>query len=433
MKDRYRTRKRQIEKDAKIDKKDTAGMRARLDRLLSPFFDHLTRSEARGNAAVMVKGLLSDLKRKNTESIAYRFGKKARALQLFVGTDDWEHQIILDRIAKETVKLIGEEDAVLAFDSSGFEKEGKMSAGVARQYLGRFGKVDNGQVGTFMAYVTRKEHVLVNGKLFVPQEWNDDPARCERAHIPKEEYKKHKTRHQHCLEMLDHQGGFLPHAWVTGDDELGKSSWFRRQLRKRNEKYVLAVPCDTNIRDKDLAPEYRGRGAIPKGKFRRVDDRKDFISDDEWIEVDIRDGEKHPLKMRLVIARVMARTENGKRGSGDEEWLIVVERPETNGVKYDYYFSNAPWTTSAAEFARVILASHRVEDCFRRAKDECGLAEYEVQSWLGWHHHMVLALLAAFFLTKETLRSKKKSINDGSDVWSVARRTTSPPRHTDLS
>ena len=408
MKDRYRMRRRQIEQDAKIDKKDAAGMRARLDRFLSPFFEHLPRSESRRNAALMVQGLLSDLKRKNTESIAYRFGQKARALQLFVGTNGWDHQVILDRLAQQAAKLYGEEDGILAFDPSGFEKEGKKSAGVARQYLGRFGKVDNGQVGTFLAYVTRKEHVLVNGKLFLPQEWNDDPARCEKAHIPKKEYEKHLTRHAHCLMMLDHQGQWLPHEWITGDDELGRSAWFRRKLRNRNEKYVLAVPCDTNIRDKDLAPEYKGRGAVPKGRFYRVDDWKDFVSDDEWIDIDIRDGEKHPLKMRLAFCRVMARTEIGKKGSGDEEWLIVVERPETSGVKYDYYFSNAPWTTTASEFARVVLASHRVEDCFRRAKNECGLAEYEVQSWPGWHHHMALALLATFFLTKETLRSKKK-------------------------
>ena len=100
MEPRYRTRKRQIEKDAKIDKKDVAGMRARLERFVRPFFKQLDRSEARTNATTMVKGLLSDLKRKNTESIAYRFGQKARVLQLFVGTADWDHQVVLDRIAK---------------------------------------------------------------------------------------------------------------------------------------------------------------------------------------------------------------------------------------------------------------------------------------------------------------------------------------------
>lgn len=116
MKTQYETRKRQMIKDAKIDKKDVAGMRARLDRFLTPFFKHFHRSESRNNAAVMVKGLLSDLKRKNTESIAYRFGQKTRALQLFIGTADWDHQLIFNRIAKQAVKLIGEDDAILAFD-----------------------------------------------------------------------------------------------------------------------------------------------------------------------------------------------------------------------------------------------------------------------------------------------------------------------------
>jgi len=408
MEPRFRTRKREIEQDAKIDQKGLAGASRRLDAFLTPYFKDLPRSESRQNATTFVKGLLSDLKRKNVESIAYRFGQDRRALQRFIGEAVWGHQIILDRIAKETVKLIGEEDAILAFDPSGFEKDGKKSAGVARQYLGRFGKVDNGQVGTFLAYVTRKEHVLINAKLFIPQEWNDNPMRCEMAHIPKEEYEKHKTRHEHCLEMLDHQGEWLTHAWITGDDELGKSSWFRKELRKRNEKYVLAVPCNTNIRDLEMRPEYSGRGAPPKGKFYRVDDWKDFVTEDEWFVENVRDGEKKPLVLRLVKCRVMAHTEVGKKGSGDGEWLIVVERPEGNGVKYDYYLSNADHTVPMSELARVILSSHRVEDCFRRAKGECGLAEYEVRTWPGWHHHVALVLLATFFLTKETLRSKKR-------------------------
>ncbi len=215
--------------------------------------------------------------------------------------------------------------------------------------------------------------------------------------------------------MLDHQGRWLPHAWITGDDELGKSSWFRRELRKRNEKYVLAVPCNTNILDTDLVLENKGRGAIPKGKFYRVDDWKDFVTDDERLEVDVRDGEKRPLVRKMTTCRVLARTEIGKKGSGDAEWLIVAERPDRNGIKYDYYLSNADYCTTTEEFARAILGSHRVEDCCisetrRRAKDECGLADDEVQTWHGWHHHVTLSLVACWFLTKEALRNKKKGV-----------------------
>jgi len=244
---RFEERKREIEQDAKIDKKALAGSVRRLQQFGQPYFEHFRRSETRENAQIFLEGLLSDLPRKNVESIAYRYEQDRQALQRFVGQTDWDHKPLLKRLAEQVGKEIGEDDGILVFDPSGFEKDGKISAGVARQWLGRFGKVDNGQVGTFMAYVTRQEHVLVNAKLFIPQEWNDNPARCKRARIPEKEYKKHKTRHQHCLEMYKEQGKLLPHKWVAGDDELGRSSPFRRALRKRKVKYVLAVPCNTTV------------------------------------------------------------------------------------------------------------------------------------------------------------------------------------------
>jgi SRSO17 transposase len=407
MERRFEQRKREIEQDAKIDKKALAGAVRRVKQFGKPFFEHFRRSETRQNAQFFLEGLLSDLPRKNVEAIAYRFEQDRQALQRFVGQTNWEHQPMLQLLAQQVATEIGEEDGILAFDPSSFEKDGKKSAGVARQWLGRFGKVDNGQVGTFLAYVTKKEHALVNAKLFIPLEWNDDPVRCQRAHIPEYEYEKHKTRHRHCLEMLDEQGELLPHKWITGDDELGKSSSFRRELRKRNEKYVLAVPCNTTVRNLENTPEYPGRGAPPKGPFRQVGDWKDFVTEYEWTKIEVRDGEKRPLTLTLVTCRVLARTERG-RDEANEELLIVTVRPDGDGVKYDYYLSNA-FDESLGELARVILGSHRVEDCFRRAKGACGLADYEVQTWPGWHHHVTFSLLACWFLTKETLRGKKRA------------------------
>jgi SRSO17 transposase len=392
----FSARRREIEQDAKITEGCLAGANQRLEIFLRPFGALLPRSETRENALVFVRGLLSDLHRKNTESIAYRFGRKRDALQSFIGESPWDHKPLLIELAKQTAKTIGEDDGILAFDPSGFEKDGKKSAGVARQWLGRFGKVDNGQVGTFLAYVTRKEYALVGAKLFIPQEWTDDPARCERARIPKDEYEVHKTRHEHCLEMLDEQGALLPHAWVTGDDELGRSSWFRRSLRERNEQYCLAVPSDTNVRDLDNVPEYTDSGAPPQDEFVRVDHLREQLAAVDWTEIDVCDGEKHPLKMKLAVFHVLAKTERGKHGSGDSEWLIIVGRPAGKVVKRDDYLSNAKSGTTWYEFARAILGSHRVEDGFRRAKSECGLAEYEVQSWTGWHHHVTLCLRAGF-------------------------------------
>lgn len=406
MEQRFEIRKNEIEQDAKINKHATAGAVRRLQQFGKPFFEHFRRSETRENAQLVLEGLLSDIPRKNVESIAYRYERDRQALQRFVGQTDWDHQPLLDKLVEQVAATIGEEDAILAFDPSGFEKDGKMSAGVARQWLGRFGKVDNGQVGTFLAYVTRTEHVLVNAKLFIPQEWNDDPARCKRAHIPEKEYKKHKTRHKHCLEMLDEQGKKLPHKWITGDDELGRSSTFRRALRKRKEKYILAVPSNTSVRDLENVPKYSGRGAPPKGAFCQVAQWKKGIT--EWREIDVRDGEKRPLMLKLATCRVLAKTEQGRKNK-QEERLIVTVRPDGNGVKHDYYLTN-DFESSDEELARVIVGSHRVEDCFRRAKGSCGLADYEVQTWYGWHHHVTLVLLACWFLTKETLRAKKKGV-----------------------
>jgi hypothetical protein len=365
MKARYETRKCEIEQDAKLDKKDLAGMRRRLDRFLPTFFTQFRRSEARNNATTFVKGLLSDLKRKNVESIACRFKQKQRALQLFVGSGDWDHKIILNKIARKAANLFGEDDAILAFDPSGFEKDGKMSTGVQRQWLGRLGKIENGQVGTFLAYVTRNEHALVNAKLFIPQEWNDDPKRCEKAHIPKEEYETNKTRHEQVLEMLDESGPLLPHKWLTGDDEIGRASWLRKEFCNHNEKYVFAVPSNTSILDLDLVQENKGENdnlKFPKGKYYQVESWKDFIDDEDWIEIDVRDGEKHPMKMKLVTARVVARTEMTEERGADTEWLIVVARPEGSKIKYDYYLSNGDIRTTTKEFARVVFGAHRVED-----------------------------------------------------------------------
>jgi len=404
---RFEERKREIEEDAKIDVEALAGCVRRLQQFGKPYFEHFRRSETRENAQIFLEGLLSDIPRKNVESIAYRNKRDRQALQRFVGQTDWDHKILLQRLAEQVGKEIGEDDGILVFDPSGFEKDGKMSAGVARQWLGRFGKVDNGQVGTFMAYVTRQEHVLVNAKLFIPQEWNDHPARCKRARIPEKEYKKHKTRHQHCLEMYKEQSKLLPHKWVAGDDELGRSSPFRRALRKRKVKYVLAVPCNTTVRDLGNVPKYSGRGAPPKGAFVRVDEWKDSLTDGDWQVIDVRDGEKGVIVRKLSACRVLAHTERGR--VTNEELLIVTERPDGNGVKYDYYLCNALDET-VEELARVIVASHLVEDCFRRAKGACGLADYEVQTWYGWHHHITMSLVACWFLTKETLRGKKKIV-----------------------
>jgi SRSO17 transposase len=187
-------------------------------------------------------------------------------------------------LAAQVGHELGEADGVIVFDPSAFPKKGTKSAGVGRQWCGRLGKVENCQVGIYMGYVTRIEHALVNVCLYLPEDWAKDRARRAEAGIPKTI--KFQTRHQLALEMLEECGGDLPHTWIAGDDELGRPSGFRLNLRSRGERYLLAVPSDTLIRDIDVPPpKYSGRGRHPKTPFVRVDDWCSMLPDDAWTKI----------------------------------------------------------------------------------------------------------------------------------------------------
>ena len=256
---------------------------------------------------------------------------------------------MLTTLAAQVGQELGEADGVIVFDPSAFPKKGTKSAGVGRQWCGRLGKVENCQVGIYMGYATRIEHALVNVRLYLPEDWAKDRARRAEAGIPKTI--KFQTRHQLALEMLEECGGELPHTWVAGDDEMGRPSSFRLNLRSRGERYLLAVPSNTLIRDIDVPPpEYSGRGRHPKSPFMRVDDWCSMLPEDAWTKIDVRDGEKGPLVIEAVKCRVQARTDTG--GTGPDEILFVTrERQADATYKHDYYFSNATDDVPLAEFA----------------------------------------------------------------------------------
>jgi SRSO17 transposase len=317
-------------------------------------------------------------------------------------------------LARQIGVEIGEDDGVIVFDPSGHKKCGRDSVGVQRQWLGRLGKVDNGQVGVYMGYASRKEHALADERLYLPKDWTKDKVRRKKCGIPK--HIRYQTRHELSLDMLENNGRYLPHKWIAGDDEMGRSSCFRRDLRGLGEQYILAVPSNTSIRDlESKPPAYGGRGPQPKQPFQQVGKWQEALSHTAWTKVDVRDGEKGPLTMEIVTCRVVARTERS-RDKTVEELLIVTRTPEGNGkVRYDYHLSNAPADTPLDELARVVKAEHRVEDCIKRAKSEAGLSDYEVRTWNGWYHHQTLSLIATWFLICETRRGKKiHPCSDGS-------------------
>ena len=407
MEAQFESRKEELLAECKVSPEVFERVMPRLVEFMEPFIDTLARKEQKEHAQTFVQGLLMDLDHKNVESIAYRFGQDRMPLQRFVGFSQWNDKLLRDELVRQVGKTLGEEDGVIVFDPSAFPKSGRQSVGVARQWCGRLGKVDNCQVGVYMGYASSKEHALVDMRLFLPEEWTKDRNRRQQAGIPKGT--RFKTRHQLCLEMLKEHGETLPHAWIAGDDEMGRPYWFRKRLDHEGERYLLSVQSKTLIRDLEVEPPpYSGRGRRPKRPWIRVDHWAASIAEEDWTSIEVRDGAKGPLTIDTVKRRVVAR--NHRRQEGHEEVLVVIrykDRDDQSVVKIDYYLSNAKPETELPEFARVAKAEHRVEECIQRAKSEAGLADYEVRNWIGWHHHQTLSLIATWFLVTEARRGKK--------------------------
>jgi len=231
------------------------------------------------------------------------------------------------------------------------------------------------------------------------------------------------------VEMLDQWREPVPHSWVTGDDELGRHTWFRQALRERGERYVLGVPCITTMRDLEaLPPAYPGRGRRPKAPWQSVTAWRKALNPTAWRRCTVRDGEKGPVAIEMVTCRVQTRME--RKRTGPAEWLVITRRPVTDVRTLEarasrdatdddarhrshYYLTPSDgWGVafqepSVEELARVIKAGACIESSFKRGKGEVGMDEYQVRTWHGWHHHMALSLMALWFLIGETHRGQQ--------------------------
>ena len=406
---RFEVRKAELLAGCRLSPEELEGARERLREFVAPFADKLSRAEQKEHALEYVEGLMSDLETKNAEGIAYLHGKGRRTIQHFLGESAWEHEPLLDELARQVAERIGEPDGVIAFDPSAHPKSGNHSVGVKRQWCGRSGKRDNCQVGIYMGYASRAEHSLVDQRLFLPEDWAKDKERRKKCGVPKGV--SFRTRHELALDMLRKHKARLPHAWVAGDTEMGRSTRFRGSLRRMREQYLLGAPSNTTVRDLEgTPPEYSGKGARPKRPFEQVREWVKARPENAWTRIEVRAGESGPITVECMKRRVQARTE--KRRVGPEEMLFVTREHAGEIVKHHYYLSNAPADTPLAEFARVPKAEHRIEECLQRAKSEAGMSDYEVRTWAGWHHHHALVFMAVWFLVLEARRGEK---DDGRD------------------
>jgi SRSO17 transposase len=405
---RYTFRKSQLLDECQVAPEIFEQVIPRLYSFMKPFVNVFHGKAAAQHAKIYVCGLLSDVKHKNIESIAYRFGQSRLPLQGFIGWDAWDDAPLREELRGQVKRHLGQDDGVLVFDPSGFPKSGRESVGVARQWCGRLGKVDNCQVAIYLGYVSRKGHTLVDTRLYLPKAWTKDKTRLDKAGVPPAD-RAYRTRHQLALTMLEKNGTVLPHRWIAGDDEMGRPYWFRRRLDALGERYLLAVPSNTSMRDVEVEPPAAsGRGRPPKRPWQSVEAWSQALDEAAWHRLDVRDGSKGPLVVEAVKRRVVSRTH--RRQQGAQETLVVLryrDRDQAQVVKVDYYLSNAAPETPLGEFARVAKAEHRIEECLQRSKSEAGLSDYEVRHWTGWQHHQTLSLLATWFLVRETERGKK--------------------------
>jgi len=424
MEARYAFRKTPLLDECQVAPEIFEQVMPRLYTFMKPFVTIFHGQVADQHAKTSVCGLLSDIERKNVASIAYRFGQSRLPLQGFIGWGAWDDEPLRHALRDQVKTHLGQADGVLVFDPSGFPKSGRESVGVARQWCGRLGKVDNCQVAISLGYVSRKGHTLVDTRLYLPKAWTQETARLDKAGVPKAR-RGYRTRHQLALEMLAHNGAGLPHGWIAGDDEMGRPYWFRRRLAALGERYVLAVPSNTAIRDLDTAPPASsGRGRRPQRPWHNVEAWSQALDAEAWRRIDVRDGSKGPLVVEVVKRRVVSRTH--RRQQGDEEMVVVIrywDRDNQQVVQVDYLLSNAAPETLLGELARVAKAAHRIEECLQRSKSEAGLADYEVRHWTGWQQHQTLSFLATWFLVRETQRGKKMDPCDP--------LTPDAPRHRD--
>lgn len=361
------------------------------------------RKQWREHSLDYLQGLLVQTEeRRNAENMAEALPVSARSLQRFLTDARWEDEAVIAHLQDYLAPRLTHPRAVFALDSSGFPKQGKQSVGVARQYCGALGKIANCQVGVFLAHVGPRGRALVDKRLFLPEEWTRNPARCDAAGVPKEK-QIYRSETELALEMLQQvkARGSLGAQWVTGDDTYGKSPAFRDGVAAAGFQYVLEVPKATPVWPVSVhweTPPYRGKGPRPKprpgaAQRQEVWERAARVSPEGWQEITVAEGVQGPRTYRFAAERVRE-TRDGRPGK--ELWAVY--RENRDGSEPRYFLAHAPAETPLATLAWVAAARWPIETEFETQKSDLGLDEYEVRRFAGWHHHITLCLLASAFL-----------------------------------
>ena len=384
------------------------------------FHDCFQRSESRNHFFKYMTGQFSKLERKSIEPIALNIkGSKVRAMQRFVSDAVWDGEKMLFKYRNMLNEDMGNPDAALIFDESGFSKKGKDSVGVARQYCGTEGKVDNCQVGVFAAYASPKGYAMVDKKLFVPEKWFNDDHKIRRKKCKIPENLSFKTKPQLAVDMFKniHQEKSLPFKYVLADSLYGTSPEFLKAIdESAGLTYFVAIHSDTLCwLEKPIVMEktYKYKGEIRTKKILESAAKKPItvksfaqnINDFFWYRRKVSEGTKGPIEYEFTKRRVVMH----KSGLPDKTVWLIVKRTLGDNPEYSYFISNASTSTRLKTFVWLSGLRWSIEQCFRECKQELGMDHYEVRKYNGWHHHMLTCMLAHFFLWHIKIKMGKKS------------------------
>jgi SRSO17 transposase len=345
-------------------------------RRLAPYF---ARSQSRHRVMAYLRGLLSEAARKNSWQVAEVCGESTPyGFQYVLSRADWDAAAVRDELRHYVIQHLGDSNGVLVLDETGFLKQGAHSAGVARQYSGTAGTVENCQIGVFLSSASALGHALLDRELYVPKEWTADRARCRQAGIPDE--RGLATKPQLACQLLARAfAAGLPAKWVTGDSVYGDDRRLRMWLEARPQAYVLAVS----------GKEYVWLG----WRQRQVKTILATLPEDGWNRLRAGDGAKGPRWYDwrwLPLAAPLA--------PGWCRWLLVRRRL-TTPLELTAYVVFAPQAATLPEVVGVAGSRWTIESGVEEAKGEVGLDQDEVRSWTAWYRHITLAMWAVALLT----------------------------------
>jgi len=345
-----------------------------LEQLLARLGPRFGRVEVRRRAGAYLRGLLAPVERKNGWQLAEAAGDaRPDGMQDFLARMRWDADAVRDDLRSYVVEHLGDPGAVLVLDETGFVKKGTKSAGVQRQYSGTAGRIENCQIGVFLAYASRHGRALIDRVLYLPESWAGDAGRREEAGVPTEIVFATKPKLGRAMLERAFAAG-VPCIWVTGDSVYGADHSLRRAVEKSGRGYVLAVTSGQHLGLKPVA------------------DWLEDVPGRAWKRLSAGDGAKGPRLYDWVWLPYRSDTARGwKRG-------LLIRRQIAKPDEFTFYLTLSPEGSTLADLVRVAGTRWTIEACFEAAKGETGLDQYEVRSWTGWHRHVTFAMLAHAYL-----------------------------------